>query len=183
VVLSQGNVITVDGLPVHPLLVHGVVVLLPLAALGGLMIAARGSWRRRYGSVVLALTAAGVALVPLAATTGRQLRNGLPENPLVERHAQLGNTLLPFALAFGVATLLLVIAGRLADREREAVGNGREAAASGTVGEAAAVTQMWRRTAVVAAVLVALTGAATTVQLVRIGHSGSVAVWKGVGVR
>jgi hypothetical protein len=240
VVLSQGNVITVDGLPVHPLLVHGVVVLLPLAALGGLVIAARGAWRRRFGMLVLVLTAAGVALVPLATTTGRQLKGGLPDNPLIDRHEQLGNTLLPYALAFGVSVLLLVIAGRLADRERTADGrvspdNGGLAGDSTAAGGAAAggtaaggtavgrtavggtaaggaavggagrggmvdddagddgsgadgvggagITRTWRRTAAAAAVLVALTGTATTVQLVRVGHSGSVAVWKGVGVR
>lgn len=184
------DVITVDGIPAHPLLVHAVVVLLPLAAAGGLVIAARAAWRRRFGVVVLAMTAVGVALVPLTTTTGQQLKDGLPESPTIERHADLGATLLPFALAFGVAMLLLVIAGRLADRE----GGAAERASGGGTGPADVagtalarsgqeVTRTWRRTAAVAAVLVALTGVATTVQVIRIGHSGSVAVWQGVGVR
>jgi len=184
VVFTQQDVITVDGIPVHPLLVHAVVVLLPLAAAGGLVIAARAAWRRRFGTVLLVLTAIGVGCVPLATTTGEQLKQGLPENPTIERHADLGATLLPFALAFGVAVLLLVIAGRLADREGAAAAGMRDAATDPTdAGPGVAVTRTWRRAAVVASVLVALTGVAATVQVIRIGHSGSVAVWQGVGVR
>jgi hypothetical protein len=174
VVLTQADLITVDGIPAHPLLVHAVVVLLPLAALGGLVIAARASWRRRFGVAVLALTAAGVAAVPLVQKTGEQLRDalqarlpaGVPLNPAIQEHANLGDGLLPFALAFGVAVVLLVVAGRLADRERDA-------------GEPRTTT--WRRVAIVAAALVAFSGVATTVQVVRIGHTGSTAVWQGVG--
>jgi hypothetical protein len=241
VVLTQQDLITVDGIPAHPLLVHAVVVLLPLAALGGLVIAARATWRRRFGVAVLLLTAAGVAAVPLATRTGNQLKAVLPANPKIDQHAALGDNVLPFALAFGVAVLLLVIAGRLADRERDAAASGSRAAAAGSSAAAAAgpsaaavepsaaavgpsaagaepraaaaepstgasapsagasgkgppaagpgaategdvrVTRTWRRIAIVAAALVAFTGVATTVQIVRVGHSGSVAVWQGTG--
>ncbi|HEY3262089.1 MAG TPA: DUF2231 domain-containing protein [Pseudonocardiaceae bacterium] len=177
----QRDLITIDGIPAHPLLVHAVVVLLPLAALGGLVIAARASWRRRFGPAVLALTAVGVAAVPLATRTGNQLKNVLPANPAIDRHAELGNNLLPFALAYGVAVLLLVIAGRLADRERGADTAAGASAGSGDGDGALRVTRTWRRVAIVAAALVAFTATAATVQIVRIGHSGSAAVWKGVG--
>ena len=201
-VFTQPELITIDGIPVHPLLVHVIVVLLPLAALGGLVIAARATWRRRFGLAVLALTAVGVATVPLATKTGNQLKSVLPANPAIQRHADLGNNLLPFALAFGVAVLLLVIAGRLADRERgadTAAGSsgsrdtgrdragdgardgGRDSGRDGAGDGAVQVTRTWRRIAIIAAALVAFTGVATTVQIVRIGHSGSAAVWKGVG--
>lgn len=174
--LTQAELITVDGLPAHPLVIHAVVVLLPLAAVGGLVIALRASWRRRFGLAVLALTAAAVAAVPLAMKTGEQLKAaliaqlppGVPLNQRIERHTNLGDDLLPFALAFGVAMVLLVVAGRLADREREATSTG-----------ATQVTSTWRRMAIVAAALVAFTGVAATVQVVRIGHSGSTAVWEG----
>lgn len=166
--LTQNDLITVDGIPAHPLLVHAVVVLLPLAAVGGLVIALRASWRRRFGLAVLALAALSVAVVPLATRTGEQLQRALqlPDNQLIQKHADLGDELLPFAAAFGVAVLLLVVAGRLADRERD---------------NPADTGSTWRRIAVVAAALVAFTGVASTVQVVRIGHSGSAAVWQGTG--
>jgi hypothetical protein len=176
----QQDLITVYGIPAHPLVVHAVVVLLPLATLGGLVIALRASWRRRFGLAVLLVAAAGIGAVPAAKLTGEQLQAalqaGLPPgqqlDPAVQTHAALGDDLLPFALVFGVALLLLLIAGRLADRER---GAAQSAEAD------AQVTTTWRRVAVVAAALVAFTGVAATVQVVRIGHSGSAAVWQGVG--
>jgi hypothetical protein len=168
-------IFTIDGLPAHPLVVHAVVVLLPLAAAGGLIIAVRPSLRRRFGLVVLALAVAGVGAVPVATQTGNELSDALPSTDLIETHEDLGNALLPFAIAFGIAVALLVIAGRLADRERDTAA---PAAAEGTAPAAASKT--WRRITLVAAVLVALTGAVTTVQVVRVGHSGAAAVWDGL---
>jgi len=177
----QSDLITVDGIPAHPLIVHAVVVLLPLAAVGGFVIALRASWRRRFGPVVLALAVLSVAAVPLATNTGEQLKEALalPDNQLIEKHATLGDQLLPFAIAFGIAVLLLVIAGRLADRERDAAGTPTDSGDSGD--SRGGVSNLWRRLAIVAAALVAFTAVASTVQVVRIGHSGSVAVWQGVG--
>jgi hypothetical protein len=188
VVLNQAAMITIDGIPAHPLLVHAVVVLLPLATLGGLVIAARASWRRRFGIAVLGVTIAGVIAVPLAQQTGEQLQDalqgglppGTPLSPNLEEHASLGDDLLPFAIAFGLAMLLLYVTGLLADREREAALDGPGAA---TATDGAVVGNTWRRVVVVAAVLVAFTGVATTVEIVRIGHSGAVAVWQGVGAQ
>jgi hypothetical protein len=151
--------------------------LIPLAALGGLLMAALPSLRRRFGVAVLLITVAGVGSVPLATRTGSELKSVLPpNNPLIEAHEQLGSGLLPYALAFGITVALLVIAGRLADRERST--------AQGITAETAGTTQAprtWRRVALVAAALVVVSGVAVTVQVVRTGHSGSTAVWEGVG--
>ncbi|MCW2828706.1 MAG: hypothetical protein JWQ67_2322, partial [Marmoricola sp.] len=40
---------TFNGIPLHPLVVHAVVVLLPLAILGTIAIAVRPGWRGKYG--------------------------------------------------------------------------------------------------------------------------------------
>ncbi|SES12506.1 hypothetical protein SAMN05216188_122124 [Lentzea xinjiangensis] len=162
--------LTIDGLPLHPLLVHAAVVLLPLAALGSVAIALVPSWRRRYAWPVLGVTLAGVAAVPAAQQSGEDfqaaLERGGVRNPAIQTHADLGATLLPIALGFGVAVIALLVAGRLADREREAE---------------APTTKTWRVVSVVVSVLVVLLAAGTTVQTVRAGHSGSTAVWSGVG--
>src|ERR671915_1843401 len=92
---------TIDGIPLHPLVVHAVVVLLPLAALGAIVIAVRRSWRRTFGIPVLLITLAGVAAVPMATTTGSQLWTALDvNNPLIDVHAQRATWLLPVALGF-----------------------------------------------------------------------------------
>jgi hypothetical protein len=162
------DLVTIFGLPAHPLLVHAVVVLLPLAATGAIALAVRPQWRQRYAWPVLGLTLMGVGAVPLAQEAGQQLQAKLPaDNPLIQRHADLGNDLLPFALGFGAAVVALLVAGRLADREKAS--------------DSPETPKTWQRIAVVMSVLVVCTGIAATVEVVRIGHSGSTAVWNGVG--
>jgi len=175
-------IFTIDKLPAHPLIVHAVVVLLPLSAFGGLLMAVSPWLRRRFGVAVLLLAAAGVGAVPLATRTGAELKSVLPpNNPLIEAHEQRANDLLPFALTFGITVVLLVVAGRLADRERGAAQTST-AQTSTTEGDSAtAPPRTWRRIALVAAALVAFSGVAVTVQVVLVGHSGSTAVWNGVG--
>ncbi|WP_329787454.1 DUF2231 domain-containing protein [Lentzea sp. DG1S-22] len=162
--------LTIDGIPLHPLLVHAVVVLLPLAALCSVAIALVPAWRRRYSWVVLGVTLAGVASVPAAKQTGEDLQAGLARNgvqsPVIQTHAELGDMLLPLALGFGVAVIALLVAGRLADRERQAE---------------APATKTWRVISVAVSVLVVVLAVGATVQTVRAGHSGSEAVWSGVG--
>jgi hypothetical protein len=162
---GQG-LVTIDGLPLHPLVIHAVVVLLPLSAVAAVLIAVRPAWRRRYGSPVAVLTVLGVAAVPIAQLTGRQLAARLAglQNPLIDRHTRLGETLLPYAIVFGVLVLTLVLLGRLADRRLP-----------GTVHP-----RRWRLLLVALAGLTVLSAVLTTVQVVRIGHSGATAVWDGV---
>jgi uncharacterized membrane protein len=113
------NSFTVNGLPLHPLLVHAVVVLLPLAAVGSILIAVFPRWRRRYWLPVLVLAALGIGAVPITQQAGEALYDKLKvNNPELNHHADLGHALLPYAGAFGVMLLLLVVVGRLADRER-----------------------------------------------------------------
>jgi hypothetical protein len=171
---------TVAGLPAHPLLVGAVVVLLPLAALCSVGLVAHRGVRRRFGWPVLALTAVAVGAVPFAQATGRQLADHLVvgrAGAAVARHEALGEDLLAYALGFGVAVLLLVVSGKLADRERAA-----EPAPPAPDGEPPArpVSRWWRRTAILAAALVVGMAIAMTVQVVRIGTTGAQAVWAGV---
>jgi hypothetical protein len=182
--LAQG-LFTVDGLPAHPLLVDAVAVLLPLAALCAVGLAVHRRLRRRFGWPVLALTGVAVAAVPLAQATGRQLRFYLgPPSPLLARHEALGNELLPYALGFGVAVVFLLVAGKLADRERAAsIRADHEQAGANATGNTPTgriVSTTWRRISVLASVLVVGMAVLTTVDVVRIGTTGAQAVWQGV---
>jgi hypothetical protein len=187
--LAEG-LFTVDGLPAHPLLVDAVAVLLPLAALCAVGLALHRGLRRRFGWAVLALTGVAVAAVPLAQTTGTQLREAIAQHPdpLLTRHEALGVELLPYALGFGVAVLLLVVAGQLADRERAAsvrAAHERAGADTTLIGDTPPTTETdrvvsttWRRISVLASVLVIGMAVLTTVVVVRIGTSGAQAVWQ-----
>ncbi|SDN00707.1 DUF2231 domain-containing protein [Allokutzneria albata] len=163
-VLAQ-DLTTVDGLPLHPLVVHAVVVLLPLAAVGATLIALRPAWRRRFGWPVLAMTVLGVASVPMATFSGDQLNAAMGgANPLIAEHSALASVLMPLAIGFGVAVLVLVLSGRVSDREPDPTDSR---------------ARVWRLASVAAAVLTVVLAVATTVQVVRTGHTGSTAVWEG----
>jgi hypothetical protein len=173
--LSSGFRVTgylsIAGVPAHALVVAVVAVLLPLAALCSVVMAVHAGFRRRFGSATLVLTAVAVAAVPLAQYTGRQLLARLASaDPLVARHAEVGDELLPYALGFGVAVVVLLVAGKLADRERAASkdSTGREAEAGG---------KTWQRISTLVSVLVLAMASLTTVEVVRVGLDGAQAVW------
>lgn len=89
------------GLPTHPLVVHGAVVLLPLAAVAFLAILLVPRWRGTFGWLTMGVVVAGAGAAIAAKQTGEEFAQqvGLP----VE-HARFGNLLGP------VAALFLVVA-------------------------------------------------------------------------
>jgi hypothetical protein len=164
--------LTVDGIPAHPLVVHAVVVLLPLAAVGTLLVVARPAWRRQLGVWVLLLALGGVAAVPIAAQTGEQLEHAIGGSELIAIHEERADTLLIPALIF----LLLLAATVLAGRRADAPVDGPGAAHAVTT-----TTATMQRVTLITGVLAALAGLIVTGLVVWIGHAGSVAAWSGVG--
>ena len=59
----------VSGLPFHPLVVHAVVVLFPMAVVGSVLVALWPAIRARWAWPVVVLTAAAVAAIPVAPTS------------------------------------------------------------------------------------------------------------------
>jgi hypothetical protein len=164
--------VVIDGIPLHPLVVHAIVVLLPLATLGTVVIAIRRSWRRTLGIPVLLIALVGVISVPVATTSGAQLRANLPANPLLDVHADLGSMLLPYAVGYLVLLAAAVVVE--ISTERVPVPTGSHA-----LRETATSTRS--RIATVLAVLAALGGIGVTYLVVLIGHAGSRVVWQGIG--
>lgn len=155
---------TIGGLPLHPLVVHAAVVVVPLAALAVLVAAFWPRFRRGVFVLPLLLALGAMALVPVATESGEALRERVGEPPLVQTHADLGEGLLPWVIG------LLVVAAVLtwwAWQER------RAGAASSPRGVGGA--PRWVAVVVMVGALVAAGG--TTYQVIRIGHSGSTAVW------
>ncbi len=94
-------------MPLHPLVVHAVVVLGPLAALTGLVYAAVPKWRwlLRWPLVVLAVVAAGASV--LATQSGEALLESRPElAPIVEEHEESGELMRNVALGYAVLSAL-----------------------------------------------------------------------------
>ncbi len=77
--------VEINGVPLHPLVVHAAVVLAPAAALMSVLVLnARWRWLTRWPALLLTL---GAALsVQLAALTGEDLKAQLGDNPLIRTH-------------------------------------------------------------------------------------------------
>jgi uncharacterized membrane protein len=146
----------IGGLPVHPLVVHAVVVLLPLAVLGTIAVAVRPAWRARYGGINALVAVVGTALCPVATSSGESLERRVGDPG---RHADLGDQLVWFALPMAVLAVVLWWLQRRRRDEAERAGNGRAAVS-------------------VVAALAVVASIATAVQVYRVGDSGAQAVWK-----
>lgn len=140
------------GLPLHPLVVHAAVVLVPLACLGALIVAVSGRARRRYGWLTAAFGLAGAAAAVTARLSGEALFASIGGSPATVAHRTWG-LVAPFpaiVLALAIPALLLV--------DRRATGR------PGTAFWIAAVVTV--AAAVTGLVLVGLAG-----------HTGATAVW------
>ena len=146
---------TFNGLPVHALLVHFIVALAPLAGLLVILCAIWPAARQRlvWPTLVLAVSVAG--MTPLVTESGEWLEHHVEESELIEKHAALGDTMIYFALALLIAAILVAV-------EHVRASRGKPLSTALTA---------------VIAVFVVVAAAATTVQVVRIGHSGAESVW------
>ncbi len=86
--ISSGPFGTLAGLPLHPLLVHSAVVLVPLVAIGALVMSYLPSFSRRHGKIILILAVIAQVSVFLAKMSGEAFAEILDKN--VEKHAELG---------------------------------------------------------------------------------------------
>lgn len=157
----------IDGLPVHPLVVHAVVVLLPLACLGTIAIAVRPAWRGRYGVLVVACAAAATALIPVATSSGEALEQHVGDPGT---HAELGGELIWFAIPLLVLSTALVWLHRRQKRATADQPSERAVAATGRPSRFRTATRIVATLALVAAL-------AASVQVYRVGDSGARAAW------
>lgn len=88
-----------NGLPLHVLLVHFVVVVVPVAALCTVLAAAWPAARRRLGIVTPIIALGALISVPITTQAGEWLQARVGHTELVAAHAALGTTLLPWAVA------------------------------------------------------------------------------------
>jgi hypothetical protein len=151
---------TINGLPAHILLVHAVVVLVPLSALA-LVAAIKPSIARRLGVALPALAAAAFVSVLAAMNAGGWLENHVHDTTLVRDHTRIAGQLWPFSAA------VLVLSAVVWWLQRRTSG----------VAEPSGVNGGRALTIVVVGVLSLVMAAASVVEVVRIGESGSRAAW------
>lgn len=146
---------TVNGLPVHVLLVHFIVVLAPLTALLAILCALWPSVRERLVWLVLALSVFVAVLTPITTEAGEWLEDKVGKSPPLHIHTHLGDTMIYFALALVVAALLLAV---MHVRQHRGM-------------------PLTRVVSMVVVAFVLISSVATMVQVYRIGDSGARVSW------
>jgi uncharacterized membrane protein len=147
---------SVFGLPIHPLVVHATVVLVPLAAVVLALAVSLPRFRAWAGWLPLGLAVVSVVLAPVSTTSGNRFEELLGINPeVVERHRELGSMLIWWCLGMLAVAVAVTVVHRRPDPPSRGVALGLT----------------------VAGVAVA---AGTLVMVVLIGHSGADAAWGGI---
>ena len=142
------------GLPLHPLAVHVVVVLVPLAALGAVVMVVSRRLARRYGGLIVVAGVAAFIASIVAKEAGESLASRVGVTAL---HSQLGDAvpILALLLSLGLIGFWLIDRGIPVNRSRP----------------------WWLQVAGIALIVIAVLA---TVWVVRAGHSGAESVWQGL---
>lgn len=149
------DLLTVFGVPAHPLLIHLPVVFVPLTTLGIVVSALRPRVLEAYGWLVVIAAVIAAAGAIAAKITGRQLFESYGQPEALAQHQRWGE------ITRGLSVLLAVLAATW-------WWHGRKAGGSGLLG--------WvLRVAVVAVAVAALAAVTYT------GHLGAESVWGDVG--
>jgi uncharacterized membrane protein len=151
---------TVFGLPLHPLIVHATVVIVPVAAISVLMATFWPRFRRWASWGPLAAAVLAVILVPITTSSGESLEHALPRSDLIQAHVHLADGLLPWVIVLLVGAAGVWWAQLAPSRPR-----------------------LWTfpRALVIAVMLVASIGAiGSLLEVALIGHSGAAAAWSSV---
>jgi len=145
------------GLPAHPLMVHVPVVLTPLAAAGAIVMVLVPRLRAQLRWFVVGAAVVATIGTQLAIGSGQKLQQRIDNSRALAEHARLARDARPLVALFALSLIGFVLVLR------------RTAPSPLLVRAAAGATVI---TAVVA-----------TVWMVRTGHQGALATWKGVGIR
>lgn len=139
------------GLPLHPLVVHFAVVLVPLTSIGAILAAAWPSFSRRYSAMLVVLVWIATVSAWLAEQSGEQLalQAGAPAEHVIAAEPVPAFTML---LAIVMTAFWLFDRGVPGNRPRP----------------------WWLRLLAVALAIVAVVAIALTAQA---GHTGAAAVW------
>ena len=101
----------INGLPVHALVVHAVVVLLPLMALLTIVVAVRKNLREQFSWWVVGANGVIFLITLVAKEAGESLQKSLG-GQVAQDHGELGSVLPWFALFLTLASAATAVANR-----------------------------------------------------------------------
>jgi uncharacterized membrane protein len=148
------------GLPLHPLIVHATVVIIPLAAVGAIVISLIKWARVRYSELVLLAAIVAPPLTYITKMAGEALyeeRFSQSQSAALQVHTTLGQTLVWWTIGLLVGVVLVYGGQRLTNKENP----------------------RGRLVLIIGSVLSIGFGIVCIVQVIRIGHAGASAAWGG----
>jgi hypothetical protein len=151
---------TFQGLPVHALIVHATVVMLPTAAVLVALASCSPRFRTWIGPVPAIAAVISVILVPLTTSSGDKLQDVVDApgtckglHDAIEHHQELADWLIWLVVPLALVAILSYVLHRRGTPSKTVV--------------------------IVLAVVSLFFGASVLVQTARVGHAGAEAVWKG----
>lgn len=144
----------INGIPVHPLVVHAAVVLTPMAAIGLIVMVFSKHFSKRFGWVVAALGAGAFVAAWIAKEAGEALEERVGEPDF--NHGALGDRMPLFALALMLAAVALWLIDRTASAQSPR-----------------------RALRIFAAAACLILAVGNVVWVYRVGDSGAKSVWSG----
>jgi hypothetical protein len=155
----------IDGIPVHPLVVHAAVVLIPLAVLALIALGWRQEWRRSYALPIALMAIAGAAAAFIAAQTGESVEHTIRDaaSATGQRanfgdHPEQGTTAEIASIVFAAFAVIFWAVQEWPER-----------------------LQLSPRGPYVSYGISAIAGIVAVATIVIAGHSGAALVWKDVG--
>ncbi len=155
-----------NGLPLHPLVVHAVVVLVPLTVLAAIVFAVlpKQRWLLRWPLAAGAIVSVITTFV--AKQSGQKLQSAFANSPLVKIHQDRANVFVLLVYVFVIIALIAVFTL-----------GGSSQLASGALARAAVGGRAVQIAIAVALVVISVVVA---IQVARVGDAGSRAAWSGV---
>jgi hypothetical protein len=126
---------------------------------------------------VLVLSVFAAAMVPFAQASGEWLEGQVGRSALLERHTQLGDAFLPYAI------VLVIGAGTIAALRFVEARNERKLEANGGGLQNVSSRQAPRWMAIAVVVIALLTSATAAYQIFLVGDAGSAAAWSEFSTR
>lgn len=170
----------IAGLPLHPLIVHAAVVVVPVAALLTIASAVSGRARQKLGAWVPGLAFVALVLVLLAQQAGQWLFDRIDHTPLIESHTNFGKLILPWVAGMFLLSFVEWLLHRLkVKHEMEDHGFQEGTTKKGTGASKIKPRRSDVVLSIVASVLALIFAVGSLVAVYQAGESGSRAVWEG----
>ena len=160
-------------LPAHPMFVHAPLVLLPLTSMVAFLFMFKADWRHKFRWQLALSSLIVFIFILLAESSGEAFDKATKGLTPIDEHAELANTTKFLTFGFLVLTFVAIAVSRT---KRSAPPDDRTTSSDD---HTTAVATSAHSLSKVVSIVTALVGVLATIWMIRTGHEGAKAVWKG----